>query len=240
MYSRHNVCVPVEEPQKLLQQPEETSKDAENGARHLVVILLALLIYILQDGANKLTRGNYERTERKCTEVIPDCAWNGACESEEWKFGLLEGPVPGGKGGGEDHFLKCFNEADAPEEAEQIDHLEPFYIIWVLDIDEMTGGVMAGAVSLDCVTVIVKFVGNAFISVKVWPVTHAGGGRVEATHFEYLFSDWCEVQTDDYTKCNDTNLKNPWEDREENGGGYSADSFTALFDEGDGNDYAFA
>lgn len=135
----HDVSVAVDEAHKLFQTPQAALADADETLGQVVVVELELVFNVRHDGPDELDDGNDARAKGHGAKMVKDGVLGGRGHGTARHVRLFEGPVPGGKGAGQDQLAQGRGEADAPVETKDVVELHPAGIT-VLDIlGELTG-----------------------------------------------------------------------------------------------------
>uniref|UniRef100_A0A8C5LIZ3 Uncharacterized protein n=1 Tax=Leptobrachium leishanense TaxID=445787 RepID=A0A8C5LIZ3_9ANUR len=110
VYCNHDVCVTIQELDKLLQAPETTFQTAQEEASKLIVCAFQFL----HDGKDK-------RAERQGSGVIPQCPAQRREDGEgRHVIWFLKSPVIRSKRSGQRHLPQRYDEIGQPEEHEGV------------------------------------------------------------------------------------------------------------------------
>uniref|UniRef100_A0A8B9G7A7 Uncharacterized protein n=1 Tax=Amazona collaria TaxID=241587 RepID=A0A8B9G7A7_9PSIT len=124
--SYHDVGVPIEELEELLQAPEAAFEAAQDELGHFVLCSCQSRRQ-QQNDPDDLDDGEDEGAEgqRAGVRTVPERTAEGGEEREcRDILGLLEGPIIGCEGAGQRHLAQGDHEVDEPEEHEEVEELE--------------------------------------------------------------------------------------------------------------------
>lgn len=138
MNGAHNVRIPIEKHQKLLQAPEKALHAAQNRTSHHIIVELQLFLDVRQNDAYQSAYGQDQRSESNRTQMVANRSAKCSCQRKERHARLLERPEPRGKDGGQNHFTECRHKEYEPKEANDIDDMEPRHKRGLLDCFEET------------------------------------------------------------------------------------------------------